>query len=229
MALTDGKHIFPLASSQDHKRVFDGDGGPNTGGMGAYSPAPVVTPIVHRDILEQILKPLLDGLKKKGVCYRGVLYVGLMITDEGPKVLEFNARFGDPECQPVLMRLKSDLVPLLEAAIEGRLNRVEAAWEDGASVCVVLCAGGYPGPYQKGKKISGLEDLKDWENVFVFHAGTARRDGHWLTSGGRVLGVTALGGNIEKAVREVYRAVDRLQWEGMHYRTDIAQRALKVR
>ncbi|MEE9550147.1 MAG: phosphoribosylamine--glycine ligase [Candidatus Binatia bacterium] len=226
MALTDGEHILPLASSQDHKRVFDGDRGPNTGGMGAYSPATVVDATVHRDIHVRILKPLLDGLKRKGVRYQGVLYVGLMITDEGPKVLEFNARFGDPECQPVIMRLKSDLVPLLEAAIEGRLNRVESEWEDGASVCVVLCAGGYPGAYQKGKKIRGLEDLKDWGEGFVFHAGTAKRDNQWLTSGGRVLGVTALGKNIEKAVREVYQAVDKIQWEGMHYRTDIAQRAL---
>ncbi len=226
MALTDGEHILPLASSQDHKRVFDGDRGPNTGGMGAYSPATVVDATVHRDIHVRILKPLLDGLKRKGVRYQGVLYVGLMITDEGPKVLEFNARFGDPECQPVIMRLKSDLVPLLEAAIEGRLNRVESEWEDGASVCVVLCAGGYPGAYQKGKKIRGLEDLKDWGEGFVFHAGTAKRDDQWLTSGGRVLGVTALGKNIEKAVRAVYQAVDKIQWEGMHYRTDIAQRAL---
>lgn len=227
MALTDGEHILPLASSQDHKRVFDGDRGPNTGGMGAYSPAPVVDPAVHRDILEQILKPLLAGLKRKGIRYQGVLYVGLMITDDGPKVLEFNARFGDPECQPVLMRLKSDLVPLLEAAIEGKLNLVEAAWEDAVSVCVVLCAGGYPGPYQKEKEIRGLEDLKDWGRGFVFHAGTAKRADQWVTSGGRVLGVTALGGNTEKAVREVYRAVDRIQWEGMHYRKDIARRALK--
>ncbi len=226
MVLTDGEHILPLASSQDHKRVFDGDRGPNTGGMGAYSPATVVDATVHRDIHVRILKPLLDGLKRKGVRYQGVLYVGLMITDEGPKVLEFNARFGDPECQPVIMRLKSDLVPLLEAAIEGRLNRVESEWEDGASVCVVLCAGGYPGAYQKGKKIRGLEDLKDWGEGFVFHAGTAKRDNQWLTSGGRVLGVTALGENIEKAVRAVYQAVDKIQWEGMHYRTDIAQRAL---
>ncbi|MFQ5538830.1 MAG: phosphoribosylamine--glycine ligase [Candidatus Binatia bacterium] len=226
MALTDGEHILPLASSQDHKRVFDGDRGPNTGGMGAYSPAPVVGPSIHRDIIVQILEPLMEGFRRKGIHYQGVLYAGLMITDEGPKVLEFNARFGDPECQPIMMRLKSDLVPLLEAAIEGRLNRVETKWEDGASVCVVLCAGGYPGAYQKEKIIRGLEDLKDWEKGFVFHAGTVKRDDQWLTSGGRVLGVTALGEDIEKAVGEVYGAVKRLQWEGMHYRTDIAQRAI---
>ncbi|MFQ5902467.1 MAG: phosphoribosylamine--glycine ligase [Candidatus Binatia bacterium] len=227
MVLTDGEHLLPLASSQDHKRVLDGDQGPNTGGMGAYSPAPVVDPAVHRRILDEILKPLLGGLKKRGVRYRGVLYVGLMITEHGPKVLEFNARFGDPECQPVMMRLKGDLVPLLEATIEGRLNQVEAEWRKDAAVCVVLCSQGYPGSYEKGKEIRGLEKLKDWRRGFVFHAGTAKEDSRWLTSGGRVLGVTALGYNIEEAVREVYRAVGAIRWEGLHYRTDIGQRALK--
>ncbi|MFQ5850230.1 MAG: phosphoribosylamine--glycine ligase [Candidatus Binatia bacterium] len=229
MALTDGEHLLPLASSQDHKRVFDGDCGPNTGGMGAYSPAPVVNLTVHRNIFEQILNPLLTGLRKRGVCYRGLLYVGLMITNDGPKVLEFNARFGDPECQPVMMRLQSDLAPLLEAAIERKVNQAEAEWSDDASVCVVLCAQGYPGAYAKGKQIRGLEDLKTWERGFVFHAGTSKEDGRWSTSGGRVLGVTALGSNIEEAVREVYRAVGRIRWEGMHYRTDIARRALPIR
>ncbi len=227
MALTDGEHILPLASSQDHKRVFDGDRGPNTGGMGAYSPAPVVTPEVHRRILDEILRPLLRGLKKREVHYSGVIYVGLMITEHGPKVLEFNARFGDPECQPVIMRLNSDLVPLLEATIEGKLDHVEAKWHKDAAVCVVLCAKGYPGPYEKGKEIRGLEKLQDWERGFVFHAGTANVGDRWLTSGGRVLGVTALGKNIEEAVGEAYRAIGEIEWEGMHYRKDIAQRALK--
>ncbi|MBI4490799.1 MAG: phosphoribosylamine--glycine ligase [Deltaproteobacteria bacterium] len=227
MALTDGEHLLSLASSQDHKRVFDGDRGPNTGGMGAYSPAPVVNAEVYRCILDEILKPLLDGLKKKGILYRGLLYVGLMITDQGPKVLEFNARFGDPECQPVMMRLKSDLVSLLEATIEGRLDQVEAEWLQDAAVCIVLCAEGYPGSYEKGKEIRGLEKLKRWQRGFVFHAGTARKDGHWFTSGGRVLGVTAFGKSIEEAVREVYQGVSEISWEGMHYRKDIAQRALK--
>lgn len=226
MALTDGEHLLPLASSQDHKRVLDGDRGPNTGGMGAYSPAPVVNPAVHGRILEEVLKPLLKGLKKRGIRYRGLLYVGLMITERGPNVLEFNARFGDPECQPVMMRLKSDLVPLLEATIEGRLDQVEVEWHRDAAVCVVLCAQGYPGSYEKRKEIRGLEKLKDWKRGFVFHAGTAKEDGRWLTSGGRVLGVTALGYDIEEAVREVYRAVDEIRWEGVHYRRDIAQRAL---
>ena len=227
MALTDGEHILPLASSQDHKRVFDNDEGPNTGGMGAYSPAPVVTPAVHRLILDKILAPLLGGLKKKGILYRGVLYVGLMITKHGPKVLEFNARFGDPECQPIMMRLKSDLVPLMEATLDGKLDRVHPEWYNDAAVCVVLSARGYPGSYDKGHEIRGLDRLKHWENGFVFHAGTAKENGRWVTSGGRVLGVTARENDIAKAVREVYRAVGEISWDGMHYRKDIARRAFK--
>ena len=227
MAITDGEHILPLASSQDHKRVFDRDRGPNTGGMGAYSPAPVVTPGIHNRILDEILKPLLRGLRNKGVRYRGVIYVGLMITESGPEVLEFNARFGDPECQPIVMRLNSDLVPLLEAAIEGRLDQVKAEWHQDAAVCVVVCAQGYPGHYEKGREIRGLEKLQGWQRGFVFHAGTADKQGRVLTSGGRVLGVTALGSDIQEAVREVYRAIGEIQWDGMHYRKDIAQRALR--
>jgi len=227
MALTDGENILPLASSQDHKRVFDGDLGPNTGGMGAFSPAPVITPEIHRRIIEDILEPLLRGLKNRGIHYAGVIYVGLMITPEGPKVLEFNARFGDPECQAVLVRLNSDLVPLLEATIEGHLQQVKAEWRDEASACVVLCSEGYPGSYEKGKEVYGLEKLKSWRRGFVFHAGTAKRDSRWLTAGGRVLGVTALGETIEEAVREAYQAVLHIRWEGMHYRRDIGQRALK--
>ncbi len=228
MALTDGEHILPLASSQDHKRVFDNDQGPNTGGMGAYSPAPVVTPAIHRRIMDEVLTPLLAGLKQRGIRYRGVIYAGVMITKYGPKVLEFNARFGDPECQPIMMRLKSDLVPLFEATIDGRLDRVQPEWYDDPAVCVVLCAGGYPGTYDKGKEIRGLERLHDWRNGFVFHAGTAKDDGRWITAGGRVLGVTARGGNVADAVKEVYRAVGAISWDGMHYRKDIARRALKT-
>ena len=226
MALTDGDHFLPLASAQDHKSVFDGDQGPNTGGMGAYSPVPVVDPKVHQEILAKIVSPMLLGLKKRGIRYRGVLYVGLMMTKEGPKVLEFNARFGDPECQPLMMRLKGDLVPLLEATMEGRLNEVEAQWHEDSSVCVVLCAQGYPGPYEKGKEIHGLDLLSHWKRGFVFHSGTTKKDGRWLTSGGRVLGVTALGGSIEEAVREVYHATSQIGWDGVHYRRDIACRAL---
>jgi phosphoribosylamine--glycine ligase len=226
MALTDGEHILPLASSQDHKRVFDNDEGPNTGGMGAYSPAPVVTPAIHRRIMDAVLTPLLAGLKQRGIRYRGVIYAGVMITKDGPKVLEFNARFGDPECQPIMLRLKSDLVPLFEATIDGQLDRVQPEWYDDPAVCVVLCAGGYPGSYDKGKEIRGLEKLHDWRNGFVFHAGTAKDDGHWITAGGRVLGVTARGTGVAEAVGEVYRAVGEITWDGMHYRKDIARRAL---
>ena len=225
MVLTDGAHLLPLASSQDHKRVFDNDEGPNTGGMGAYSPAPVVTPEVHRRILNEILAPLLAGLKEKNIRYRGVLYVGLMITREGPKVLEFNARFGDPECQPIMMRLKSDLVELMESTINGKLDETEAEWHDDAAVCVVLAAGGYPGNYDRGKEIFGLERLRNWSNGFVFHAGTTKDDGRWMTSGGRVLGVTARGKSVADAVNEAYRAIGEISWDGMHYRKDIARRA----
>jgi phosphoribosylamine--glycine ligase len=227
IVLTDGEHVLPLASSQDHKRVFDGDQGPNTGGMGAYSPAPVVTLEIHRRIMTEIVEPLLQGLKKKGILYRGVLYVGLMLTSAGPKVLEFNARFGDPECQPLMLRLRSDLVPLIEATIDGRLDQAKAEWENASAVCVVLCAGGYPGSYDKGKDITGLDALKDWPRGCVFHASTTKKDGRWLTAGGRVLGVTALGNDIEAAVAEVYSAVEKIKWDGMHYRKDIARRALK--
>jgi phosphoribosylamine--glycine ligase len=226
MVLTDGKHMLSLASSQDHKRVFDNDQGPNTGGMGSYSPAPVVTEAMHESIRREILVPLLAGLDKKHIRYRGVIYVGLMITPGGPKVLEFNARFGDPECQPIMMRLKSDLIPLLEATIDGTLDQARAEWYDEAAVCVVLCAGGYPGAYDTGKEIHGLEKLKNWQGGFVFHAGTAKDDGRCKTSGGRVLGVTARGDTIAAAVNEAYRAISEISWDGMHYRKDIGRRAL---
>ncbi|MGZ8530513.1 MAG: phosphoribosylamine--glycine ligase [Candidatus Binatia bacterium] len=226
MVLTDGEHVLPLASSQDHKRVFDNDQGPNTGGMGAYSPAPVVTPEVHEQVLREVLTPLLRGLQRKNIRYRGLLYVGLMITKAGPKVIEFNARFGDPECQPIMMRLKSDLLPLLEATIDGKLDQVTAQWYEDPAICVVLTANGYPGTYDKGKEISGLDKLADWQQGFVFHAGTAKENNRWLTTGGRVLGVTARGKSVAEAVKEVYRAVGEISWAGMHYRKDIARRAL---
>jgi len=225
MVLTDGEHVLPLATSQDHKRVFDNDEGANTGGMGAYSPAPVVTPEVHERVLREVLAPLLNGLKQQNIRYRGVLYVGLMITKDGPKVVEFNARFGDPECQPIMMRLRSDLIPLLEATIDGTLHEVKPQWYDDPAVCVVLTANGYPGAYGKGKEIHGLDQLKNWSDGFVFHAGTAREQDRWLTTGGRVLGVTARGKNIASAVENVYRAVGKISWDGMHYRKDIARRA----
>ena len=225
MVLTDGEHVLPLPSSQDHKRVFDNDLGPNTGGMGAYSPAPVVTAEMHERVLREIVTPLLAALKRKQIRYRGVIYVGLMITNDGPKVLEFNARFGDPECQPIMMRLKSDLIPLLQAAVDGCLDEVRPEWHDNAAVCVVLTANGYPGTYDKNKEISGVENLTHWRHGFVFHAGTVKNDNRWLTAGGRVLGVTARGKTIAAAAKEAYWAVEQISWDGMHYRKDIARRA----
>jgi phosphoribosylamine--glycine ligase len=227
MALTDGEHLLPLATTQDHKRVFDNDEGPNTGGMGAYSPAPVVTPALHQRIVQEILLPVIAGLKARGIIYRGVIYAGLMITPDGPKVLEFNVRFGDPECQPIMMRLKSDFVPLLEATLDGTLHTARAEWHEDAAVCVVLCAKGYPAVYEKGAEIRGLEELKHWHNGFVFHAGTTKERGRFVVSGGRVLGVTARGRTIAEAAGEAYRMAGKIAWDGMHYRKDIARRALK--
>jgi phosphoribosylamine--glycine ligase len=226
LAFTDGKAILPLASSQDHKAVFDGDQGPNTGGMGAYSPAPVVTDEVNKRIVEKVLRPIIQGMGEEGRPYKGVIYAGLMIHDGHPKVLEFNARFGDPETQPVLMRMKGDIVPILEACINGALSRCKIEWENMASVCVVMASKGYPGDYEKGKVIEGLEEASRMENVFVFHAGTAFADGKVVTNGGRVLGVTGLGTNISRAIERTYEAVKKISWEGVHYRKDIGYRAL---
>jgi phosphoribosylamine--glycine ligase len=229
IAITDGKRVLPLASSQDHKRAGDGDTGPNTGGMGAYSPAPVVTPALHDRILQEIMQPMMKALRESEIEYRGVLYAGLMVTASGPKVLEFNARFGDPECQPLMLRLKSDVVQLMEACIDGRLAEVDTEWDDRAAACVVLAAAGYPGHYEKGETIHGLDALRGWQNGVVFHAGTARRDHALVTNGGRVLGVTALGKTVREAVNEAYWAVGQIHWEGMHYRRDIGSRAIGAR
>jgi phosphoribosylamine---glycine ligase len=226
IALTDGRSVLPLASSQDHKRACDGDTGPNTGGMGAYSPAPVVTRALHDRILQEIMQPMVKALRESDIDYRGVLYAGLMVTASGPKVLEFNARFGDPECQPLMLRLKSDVVQLMEACIDGRLAELDTEWDDRAAACVVLAAAGYPGHYEKGETIHGLHALRGWSNGVVFHAGTARCDDAIVTNGGRVLGVTALGATIRDAVTEAYRAVAHIHWEGMHYRHDIGSRAM---
>jgi phosphoribosylamine--glycine ligase len=227
IALTDGRTVLPLASSQDHKRAFDGETGPNTGGMGAYSPAPVVTPAVHARIMREVMEPVVAALRAAKIEYRGVLYAGLMMTESGPKVLEFNARFGDPECQPLMLRLKSDLVPVMDACIDGRLDAVTLEWDPRAAVCVVLAAAGYPGNYEKGKLIHGLEALRGWRNGVVFHAGTARRDDCVVTNGGRVLGVTALGDTVRDAVREAYWGIEQIKWDGMHYRRDIGYHALE--
>jgi phosphoribosylamine--glycine ligase len=228
MVLIDGKTVLPLASSQDHKRVFDNDQGPNTGGMGAYSPAPVISRRVKTRIMDSIINPLMKGLKRERINYRGVLYLGLMICDGRPYVLEFNCRFGDPEAQPVLMRLNTDLFDALKATAEGRLREIKLRWRRDASVCVVLASSGYPGKYEKGKLIKGLEALKDRDDIVVFHAGTdIDNDGNFITSGGRVLGVTALGRDIKAAKENAYKAIKKIRFEGMHYRKDIADKAIK--
>jgi len=224
LAFTDGKCVIPMVSAQDHKRAYDQDQGPNTGGMGAYSPAPVYTPDVAEVTLRDILQRTIDGLRTEGRMYRGVIYAGLMITENGPKVLEFNARFGDPETQPVLMRLETDLVDIMEGVLEGSLERQEVKWSPEVAVCVVMASGGYPGPYEKGKVITGLGQTSP--GIFVFHAGTAWKGSQVVTAGGRVLGVTAKGENLEKAMEKVYHEVKKISFDGAHYRTDIGAKAL---
>jgi phosphoribosylamine---glycine ligase len=225
LAFTDGKHIIPLASAQDHKAVFDGDLGPNTGGMGAYSPAPVVTPAIHEKAMAEVMRRTVDGMAAEGRPYRGVLYAGLMIDGDSVKTLEFNARFGDPECQPLLMRMKSDIIPILLAVASGDLSGVEIEWHDKAAVCVVLAAGGYPGDYRKGDPIAGLAEAAQVKDLVVFHAGTRACEGGVVTSGGRVLGVTALGDTVQEAIDRAYRGVDLISWPEMHYRKDIGAKA----
>ena len=225
LAFTDGSIIIPLASAQDHKAVFDGDLGPNTGGMGAYSPAPVVTPAIHEKAMAEVMRRTVDGMAAEGRPYRGVLYAGLMIDGGCVKTLEFNARFGDPECQPLLMRMKSDIVPILLAVASGDLSGVEIQWHDKAAVCVVLAAGGYPGDYRKGDPIAGLAKAGALEELVVFHAGTREAGGEVLTSGGRVLGVTALGSTVQEAIDRAYQGVALISWPEMHYRRDIGAKA----
>ena len=226
IVISDGKDAVPLATSQDHKRIFDGDKGPNTGGMGAYSPAPVVTPELERRIMEEIIMPVVNGMAGDGMPYKGVLYAGIMVTEKGPKVLEFNVRFGDPETQAILPRLKSDLVGLMEGAIDGGLKGVTASWDGRSCVCVVAASGGYPGGYEKGKEITGLESAAGMRDVVVFHAGTERSGAKYVTAGGRVLGITGLGQTIEEAINNTYKAVSVIKFADMHYRSDIAKRAL---
>jgi len=227
LVITDGKEVVSLASAQDHKRVFDHDQGANTGGMGAYSPAPAVTPDIFKEVLSAVAYKIIDGLAKDGINYKGVLYAGIMITQKGPKVLEFNVRFGDPETQAVLPRLNSDLLEVMLATAEGRLNRIRSLpWDDHACVCVVCTSKGYPGDYEKGKEISGLEEAGKMVDVVVFHAGTKQQNGKILTNGGRVLGVTGLGNSIKNAITRTYQAVEKIRFEGMHYRKDIGARAL---
>jgi phosphoribosylamine--glycine ligase len=216
-----------MASSQDHKRVFDNDKGPNTGGMGAYSPAPVVTKEVKERVLKEIMQPTIDAMRKEGREYKGILYAGLMIGKDGPKVVEFNCRFGDPETQAILPRLESDLLPILLACIDGSLTEQEIKWSQKACCCVAMASGGYPGQYEKGKEIFGLEEAAKLPETVVFHAGTKTENGKILTSGGRVLGVTALGGSIKESIENAYKAVQKISFEGTHFRKDIGQKALE--
>jgi len=226
LAFTDGKTVVPMASSQDHKRAFDNDAGPNTGGMGAYSPAPVVTEKIEREVLEKIMRPTIEAMKKEGREYRGVLYAGLMITEKGPRVLEFNCRFGDPETQAILPRLESDLLPILFSCIGGTLAKQKAKWSKKACCCVVMASGGYPGAYEKGKEILGLEKAAKLRGTVVFHAGTRLENGKAVSCGGRVLGVTALGKAIGESIANAYKAVALISFEKAHFRHDIGQRAL---
>ena len=225
LVLTDGENIIPLASSQDHKRVGDGDTGLNTGGMGAYSPAPVITEELFEEIMETAIKPTVEGLKQENISYRGVLYAGLMMTQDGPKVLEYNVRFGDPETQVILPRIKSDLAEILMATAKGDLSGKKIEWDERESVCVVLAAGGYPGSYEKGKPISRIKEAEE-TGAIVFHAGTLQAGGETITAGGRVLGVVGMGEGIKEAIENTYKAVDKISFDGMHYRKDIAHRAL---
>jgi len=227
LALTDGDEVIPLAPCQDHKAVFDGDRGPNTGGMGAYSPAPVIDGAMSEHIVASVLRPTLQALRARGIRFKGVLYAGMMMTAAGPKVLEYNVRFGDPECQPLMARLESSLVDLVDACVDGRAKSVKPVWSTDPAVCVVLTAEGYPGEVRRGDVIEGLDAAAAVDGVQVFHAGTSRDDeGRWITAGGRVLGVTARGEDLGAAVARAYRAVEKIQWRGMHYRKDIAHRGL---
>ncbi|MGB8275881.1 MAG: phosphoribosylamine--glycine ligase [Alphaproteobacteria bacterium] len=226
-ALVDGVHVLPLASAQDHKRIGEGDTGPNTGGMGAYSPAPVLTEALERRVMDEILTPTVQAMAARGTPFKGVLFAGLMIGREGPKLLEFNVRFGDPECQALLVRLKSDLLPALIAARDGMLHHIDLRWRDETSLCVVMAAKGYPGSYEKGSEIRGLERAGAVPNVTVFHAGTKRDGERILANGGRVLGVTALGKTIREAKETAYKAVDLIDWPQGYWRRDIGWRAVK--
>jgi phosphoribosylamine--glycine ligase len=229
IVVTDGKDAVPLASAQDHKRIFDGDKGPNTGGMGAYSPAPVVPEKMMDAVMKDIIKPAIDGLSKEGIKYTGALYAGLMIDGSGPKLLEFNCRFGDPETQAILPRLKSDFVELIEASVDDEIDIVSLQWDERPCVSVVISSGGYPGEYKTGFEIEGLDALEKMKDVHVFHAGTKIADGKTVTSGGRVLNVTALGSDIKDAIGRCYNAVNLIEFEGMHFRRDIGYRALNRR
>ncbi len=225
MALTDGQSIATLATTQDHKRVYDGDRGPNTGGMGAYAPAPVASERDELRVIREILVPTVHAMNKEKRAFKGVLYAGIMFTKSGPKVLEYNVRFGDPECQPLMMTLKSDLVPLMQAVIDGKLDQVEIETDPRPAVCVVMASGGYPGSYETGYEIAGLEEAEAG-GAAVFHAGTAKKDGKLVTAGGRVLGITAQGQDLREAQQNAYAATRKISFKAAHYRTDVAAKAL---
>jgi len=226
LIFTDGKTILPLVSSQDHKRIFDNDKGPNTGGMGAYSPAPVVSGKMLDGIIKDVFRPLIDGFSKEGKFYKGVLYAGLMFTKDGPMVLEFNVRFGDPETQCIIPRLKSDLIDVMNACIDGNLDKIDLEWDGRPCICTVLASKGYPASYEKHKEISGLDEVKNMKDVLVFHAGTVCENGKIFTNGGRVLGVTGFGSDIKLAKEATYEAIGKIKFDGVYYRTDIADKAI---
>ena len=225
--LTDGEHILPLTSAQDHKRVFDGDKGPNTGGMGAYSPAPVLTPALEREVMERIVRPTIDAMRARGTPYQGVLFAGLMITNQGPKLIEYNCRFGDPECQVLVLRMKSDLLTGLMAARDGVLGTFDLRWFNDVALTVVMASNGYPGAYQKGTEIKGLAEAAKVESVEIFHAGTEARDGRIFATGGRVLNVSATGKTVREAQARAYEAIARIDWPGGFCRKDIGWRAIE--
>jgi len=227
IAFTDGENVIPLESSQDHKALLDGDKGPNTGGMGAYSPAPIITPELHEAIMNQVMIPTVRALKQEGREYKGILYAGLMIDGTDIKVLEYNCRFGDPEAQPLLMRMRSDIVPLMSIISKGGVAEGDIEWYDRASVCVVMASKGYPGDYKKGFQIDHIDEVNNMDGVLVFHSGTSKDNSNIVANGGRVLGVTALGDSIPEAISAVYKAVNHIDCESLYFRTDIGEKALK--
>jgi phosphoribosylamine--glycine ligase len=226
-ALCDGEHALALATAQDHKRAFDGDNGPNTGGMGAYSPAGIMTEAMCTRVMEEMIKPTLRALKAMGSPYKGVLYAGVMITKDGPKLVEYNARFGDPECQVLMLRMMSDILPALIACADGELKHFSLRWFDDAALTVIMAAKGYPGEYGKGSRIGGLDEAEKLEGIEIFHAGTVLKDGHILANGGRVLNVCATGKTVTEAQRRAYAAVDKIDWPEGFYRRDIGWQAVE--
>lgn len=226
LAFADGKSVLPMVSAQDHKRIFDGDKGPNTGGMGAYSPAPVYTEALSAEVNKTIIEPTIAAMAAEGTPFTGILYTGLMLTEKGPRVLEYNVRFGDPETQPIMVRMKSDIVALFQACVNGKLDEATLEWHDEAAVCVIMASGGYPASSEKGVPIHGLDDIAA-EEAIVFHSGTAEKDGEIVTNGGRVLGVTAKDATIKGAIDKAYAAVEKINFDHMQFRRDIGARALQ--